>query len=133
MYKVKRYSRMEDEDFLEELEKDSKENQSSLKIGGALTGGLILGATGGALTKSSTGALVGAGLGAVGGYKLGKDRADEIRQEFNSRMARYRKASQYDKRYLRDRYRRDKENYERNSAIANAGMSAGILAGTLSS
>lgn len=131
MYKVKRFSKMEDEDFLEELEKDSKDYRSSLKIGGAVTGGLILGATGGALTKSSTGALVGAGLGAYGGYKLGKDKADEVRQEYKSRMAKYRKASQYDKRYMRDRYRRDKENLDRNAAIANAGINAGILASTL--
>ena len=93
------FSKMEDEDYLDE-QRDRKRSVKHAKAKGAFLGGttgaILGGRIGSAVSKNALkGGLIGAGIGAAGaGYKLGKA---------------HKNASEADKKYLRARREKQKE------------------------
>lgn len=135
-YKVVRFSQLQDDDFINEVQEDHASDAALAKYGMTVGGSVILGGLGGALTKSGAGVLVGAGLGALGGYKLGKSAADSIRKKGEDYIGKYKSLDENDKEYLRNKYRseklrreeidrQDRRDRNRNAAIIYAGTLAG--------
>lgn len=98
---LRTFSRIQDEDFLEDSEKRRREvKRAPLGMGAA--GGIVGGALG-ASTKSGTAALIGAGLGAGAGYIIGRREKKRVNEEEDRRVKRYLSASARDREYLRRR------------------------------
>lgn len=116
----KLFSKLEDQDYIEESE-NRKKNATVKKIKRTVKGTLG-GATAGALTglaigsqmqrhggkflsgATATGTLIGAGAG----YLSGKHHEKKVHEKEDKNIATYKKASEHDKKYLRDkRYKED--------------------------
>ena len=117
------FSKMEDEDYLDE-QRDRKRSVKHAKAQGAFLGGttgaILGGRIGSAVSKNALkGGLIGAGIGAAGagyaGYKLGKAHKNpSIMTAFavsdaDREIKKYKNASEADKKYLRARREKQKE------------------------
>lgn len=108
------FSRIQDEDYRDELEKNKKsvkhaKRNGTIKgaLGGAATGLLIGANVGGskaALLSLAGGTLAGGGLG----YHLGKKKKKEVEEYADKMLRRYESADEKDKAYLRKRLSEDK-------------------------
>lgn len=118
------FSKIQDEDYIEE----TKSKKKWAKYGTAPILGLsgaIIGSSFGKNGKlSGKGALIGAGIGTVGGHFLGRHSAKKADKE----LERYLKASESDRKYLREKRARE----EQLAAIQAAGYNAGVTGGILS-
>lgn len=113
----KMFSKMEDEDYLDD-QRDRKKKVKHAKASGALIGGTVGASIGGrigaAVSKNVLkGGLIGAGIGAAGagyaGYKLGKAHKKATEEDADREIKRYQNASEADKKYLRARREKQKE------------------------
>lgn len=111
------FSKMEDEDYLDD-QRDRKKKVKHAKASGALLGGTVGASIGGrigaAVSKNALkGGLIGAGIGAAGvgyaGYKLGKAHKKATEEDADREIKRYKNASEADKKYLRARREKQKE------------------------
>lgn len=111
------FSKMEDEDYLDE-QRDRKRSVKHAKAQGALLGGttgaILGGRVGSAVSKNALkGGLIGAGIGATGagyaGYKLGKAHKKSTEEDADREIKKYKNASEADKKYLRARREKQKE------------------------
>ena len=111
------FSKMEDEDYLDE-QRDRKRSVKHAKAKGAFLGGttgaILGGRVGSAVSKNALkGGLIGAGIGAVGagyaGYKLGKAHKKATEEDADREIKKYKNASEADKKYLRARSEKQKE------------------------
>ena len=112
---MKIFSKIQDEDYVEENISAQKRAKYGNPLAGAAVGALI----GNGLTGSKKGALVGGVVGGGIGYHFGKKAAKKHKRE----LERYLNASEKDKQYLRDKEAR----LQQLAAIESAGISAGIL------
>ena len=113
---LKRFSKLQDEDYIEEQENRKKEVRHAPvvhAVGLGASGGLIGASLGNAAKKSRKGALIGAGLGiaagAAGGYGLGKFAKKTVEEDANRKIKRYKKADEKDKRYLREKEEKERD------------------------
>ena len=111
------FSKMEDEDYLDE-QRDRKRSVKHAKAKGAFLGGttgaILGGRIGSAVSKNALkGGLIGAGIGAAGagyvGYKLGKAHKKATEEDADREIKKYKNASEADKKYLRARREKQKE------------------------
>lgn len=111
------FSKMEDEDYLDE-QQDRKRSVKHAKAKGAFLGGttgaILGGRIGSAVSKNALkGGLIGAGIGAAGagyvGYKLGKAHKKATEEDADREIKKYKNASEADKKYLRARREKQKE------------------------
>lgn len=111
------FSKMEDEDYLDE-QRDRKRSVKHAKAKGAFLGGttgaILGGRIGEAVSKNALkGGLIGAGIGAAGagyaGYKLGKAHKKATEEDADREIKKYKNASEADKKYLRARREKQKE------------------------
>ena len=109
----KKFSRIQDEDYRDELEKNKKSVKHA-KRNGALGGG-ALGALTGIAAGHSAGpkaVLIGSGIGAtiggIAGYHFGKKEKKEVEAYVDKMMKRYENANEKDKEYLRKKLAKDK-------------------------
>ena len=111
------FSKMEDEDYLDE-QRDRKRSVKHAKAQGAFLGGttgaILGGRIGSAVSKNALkGGLIGAGIGAAGagyvGYKLGKAHKKATEEDADREIKKYKNASEADKKYLRARREKQKE------------------------
>lgn len=111
------FSKMEDEDYIED-QNDRKKSVKHAKAQGALLGGTIGAGIGGrigaAVSKNAPkGGLIGAGIGAAGagyaGYKLGKAHKKATERDADREITKYKNASEADKKYLRKRRENQKD------------------------
>ena len=111
------FSKMEDEDYLDD-QRDRKKKVKHAKAGGALIGGTVGASIGGrigaAVSKNALkGGLIGAGIGAASagyaGYKLGKAHKKATEEDADREIKRYQNASEADKKYLRARREKQKD------------------------
>lgn len=113
----KLFSKMEDEDYLDD-QRDRKKKVKHAKAQGALIGGTVGAGLGGrigaAVSKNALkGGLIGAGIGAASagyaGYKLGKAHKKATEEDADREIKKYKNASEADKKYLRARHEKQKE------------------------
>lgn len=111
------FSKMEDEDYIED-QNDRKKKVKHAKAGGALLGGTVGASLGGRIGAAASknalkGGLIGAGIGAAGagyaGYKLGKKHKKATEEDADREINKYKNASEADKKYLRKRREKQKE------------------------
>lgn len=113
----KLFSKMEDQDYIEGHE-NRKKSVKHAKGVGTVAGSVIGAGIGHSIGKGfgKKGAIAGAAIGAVGGGTLGRLTGKAIKKstedDANKKIARYMKASEHDKKYLRE-----KEEKERDRAI----------------
>lgn len=137
---VKIFSKLEDQDFYDEQE-GRKSKATQIRKVAPWVGGSLGGITGGIaghklarrfqkskLKGASIGALAGAGLGAVLSHSLGKLNEKSVHKDSNRYLDRYSRASETDKKYLRQKYSKeeerrhqDLENMKMRNAIYHAG------------
>lgn len=104
--KIKRFGRIQDEDFYEDIDRRKKEATSERRTGtaaGAVLGGLV-----GSSFGKGRGRLVGAGIGALGvgalAHVLGKNEEKKVHSEQNKYLRQYKNAkSEKDREYIRHR------------------------------
>lgn len=105
------FSKMEDEDYLDEQEK-RKESVKHAKGVGTATGALVGAGLGHSLGRGK-GKLIGATAGAVGGGVLGRYAGKSIKKrtedDANKKITRYKNASEHDKKYLREKNEKEKD------------------------
>lgn len=113
----KLFSKMEDEDYLDD-QRNRKKSVKHAKASGAFIGGTVGAGIGGkigaAVSKNALkGGLIGAGIGAASagyaGYKLGKAHKKATEEDADREINRYKNASEADKKYLRKRREKQKE------------------------
>lgn len=111
------FSKMEDEDYIED-QNNRKKSVKHAKAQGALLGGTVGASLGGrigaAVSKNSLkGGLIGAGIGAASagyaGYKLGKAHKKATEEDADREINKYQSASEADKKYLRKRRENQKQ------------------------
>lgn len=113
----KLFSKMEDQDYIEGHE-NRKKSVKHAKGVGTVAGSVIGAGIGHSIGKGfgKKGAIAGAAIGAVSGGTLGRLTGKAIKKstedDANKKIARYMKASEHDKKYLRE-----KEEKERDRAI----------------
>lgn len=126
----KSFSRLQDEDYYEK-HNDRKKSVRHAKRNSALIGGALGGLTGanilrqgGASNKATlAAAAIGTGIGGVGGYYLGKKIKKDTEKDADKKMDRYRRASEMDKKYIREKEERDEmKELERRKALAQEQM-----------
>ena len=106
------YSKLEDEDYLDEQEQRKKSVKHAKGLGTAA--GSVLGALlGYSVGKNSkSGKVIGSSLGAVGGGTLGRAVGKSIKksteEDADKKIKTYKKASKHDKKYLREKNEREK-------------------------
>ena len=114
------FSKIQDEDYIEE----NKSATKRAKYGDPIAGAAIGAAIGHGLTGSGKAALAGSIVGGGVGHYFGRRAVNKRKKE----LERYLNASEKDKKYLRE-----KEAYRQQlDAIESAGTSAGIYGGILS-
>ena len=105
------YSKMEDQDYLDEQEQ-RKESVKHAKGLGTAAGALVGAGLGHALGRGK-GKLIGATAGAVGGGVLGRYTGKSIKKrtedDANKKITRYKNASEHDKKYLREKNEKEKD------------------------
>ena len=105
------YSKMEDQDYLDEQEK-RKESVKHAKGVGTATGALVGAGLGHSLGRGK-GKLIGATAGAVGGGVLGRYAGKSIKKrtedDANKKITRYKNSSEHDKKYLREKNEKEKD------------------------
>ena len=105
------YSKMEDQDYLDEQEQ-RKESVKHAKGLGTAAGALVGAGLGHALGRGK-GKLIGATAGAVGGRVLGRYTGKSIKKrtedDANKKITRYKNASEHDKKYLREKNEKEKD------------------------
>lgn len=105
------FSKMEDEDYLNE-QRDRKRSVKHAKGVGTATGALIGAGLGHSLGRGK-GKLIGATAGAVGGGVLGRYAGKSIKKrtedDANKKITRYKNSSEHDKKYLREKNEKEKD------------------------
>ena len=105
------YSKMEDQDYLDEQEQ-RKESVKHAKGLGTAAGALVGAGLGHALGRGK-GKLIGATAGAVGGGVLGRYAGKSIKKrtedDANKKITRYKNSSEHDKKYLREKNEKEKD------------------------
>ena len=130
-YAQNEYSKMEDDDYYDSIEKERKEDNQAvmwlpstmLGMSGGLAGGALghkIGGTKGAIV----GALSGAAAGTGGGLIIGKKLKKKNNEKYDKKSERYKKASKKDKEYLR--HKREVEEQERNRNRRMAGLACAL-------
>ncbi len=125
----KYYSKVEDEDYNESLEKERKENNAIastglpiiLGAGGATTGALIGSASKNEkhkVKRAIIGALAGGATGTAGGLLLGRKLKKKNNNKYDKLRDRYSNASKEDKEYLRHKREIDEAERNRNRRVA---------------
>lgn len=111
----KKFSKMQDEDYIEEQvdRKKAVKHAKGVAATALGAGGGILGGHVGLMAKGGKGALVGAGVGAATGaylgYKAGKKHKESVEKDADRKIDKYNKASEKDKKYLREKEAQDKD------------------------
>lgn len=112
IYRVKRYSRIQDEDYYEDSRR-AKEEATSGKHAATLSGGLLGAGAGVALGGSTKGRVIGGAIGAVAGgglgHYFGRKYEKGIHDEEDKKVRRYKASSEKDKEYLRHRAEKQRE------------------------
>lgn len=105
------YSKMEDQDYLDEQEQ-RKESVKHAKGLGTAAGALVGAGLGHAMGRGK-GKLIGATAGAIGGGVLGRYAGKSIKKstekDANKKINTYKNASEHDKKYLREKNEREKD------------------------
>lgn len=114
------FSKYEDEDYYEELDNKKKSVKYHPHLGAGIlgiTGGVGGGKLGHWVSKgkragAATGAIIGAAGAGYAGWKLGKMGKKKVEKQVEKDRRRYEKASESDRKYLRER-KRQKDAEER--------------------
>ena len=105
------YSKMEDQDYLDEQEQRKESVKHAKGVGTAA--GALVGAGLGHYLGRGKGKLIGATAGAVGGGVLGRYAGKSIKKrtedDSNKKINTYKNASEHDKKYLREKNEKEKD------------------------
>lgn len=119
-YRIKRFSIMDD-DYKESITKDAKRKSTGAKVAGAAFGSII-GGLGGLATGNTGAGLLGLAAGTIGGYHLGGKLGNKAKKKAEESISRYESGSDEEKKYIRERYNKNKSDNDRNAAIVGSAL-----------